>query len=159
MAQSEVIIRLMKHGEEDAVNGLVEDVFTEFIAPLYSEEGIKEFRRYIAPVRLAKRSATNHLILVAESGTRLVGIIEVRDYEHISLLFVTRDYQSQGIARDLLDEAVRNCMHGNENVSEISVHSSPNAVDAYMHLGFEVVEGEKVESGIRYIPMKLRISI
>ncbi len=34
--------RMIKPGEESAVSSLVIDVFNEFIAPLFAEEGIKE---------------------------------------------------------------------------------------------------------------------
>jgi predicted GNAT family N-acyltransferase len=125
---------------------------------MYSEEGIKEFHRYIDPDRLAKRSSTNHFVLVAELGSDIVGMIEVREYNHISLLFIVREYQGQGIGRALLNEAIRICIQEKDGISKVTVHSSPNSVEAYKHFGFEALETERVENGIRYVPMKLRVS-
>ncbi|MBE7385690.1 MAG: GNAT family N-acetyltransferase [Leptolyngbya sp. SIO1E4] len=41
-------------------------------------------------------------MLVAEVRVELIGAAEVRDCDHISLLFVTHEWQGQGVARKLL---------------------------------------------------------
>ncbi len=151
-------IRRMKHSEEGIVCRLVVEVFSEFVAPLYSQEGVSEFLRYIDPDLMSKRAKSNHFVLMAESDNRLVGIIEVRDFTHISLLFILREAQHKGIARQLLDEALQICSRKNPNMSHISVHSSPNSIEAYEHLGFRSEGSEKLEHGILYVPMILQVN-
>ena len=150
-------IRLMKHGEESIACRLAVEVFNEFVAPHYSQEGVSEFRRYIEPDLMSKRVKSDHFVLLAEMDDRLVGIIEVMDFNHISLLFVSREAQRKGIAKRLLNEALQICSRNNPNLSQVSVHSSPNSIEAYEHLGFRSEGSEKLEHGIRYIPMILQV--
>jgi len=149
-------IRRMKHSEEGIVCRLVVEVFSEFVAPLYSQEGVSEFLRYIDPDLMSKRAKSNHFVLMAELDNRLVGIIEIRDFIHISLLFVLRQAQRNGIAKQLLDYALKTCSQHNPNLSHVTAHSSPNSVEAYERLGFRSEGSEELDHGIRYIPMKLQ---
>ena len=50
-----LIIRPMRSGEETQVVDLVERVFNEFIAPLYTQEGVAEFFKYAQADALAQR--------------------------------------------------------------------------------------------------------
>ncbi len=145
----------MEPGEESEASRLVRKVFREFVAPLYSQEGVEEFLRYAAPDRMARRVQINHFTLVAEHKGDLLGLIEVRDFNHVSLMFVARSYQRKGIGGRLLHEAIQIIRRDDANRTQVTVHSSPNAVAAYEKLGFRAVEPEKSEHGIRYIPMKL----
>ena len=149
------MIRRMKPGEEEDLCLLVIRIFNEFVAPHYSQEGVDEFLRYVDPEQMSKRASRNHFTLLAEDCDNLVGVIEIRDFNHVSLLFVARDAQRQGIARELLSEALVISQREKPNLSEVSVHSSPNAVGAYERLGFQAEGPEKNERGIRFIPMKM----
>lgn len=147
----------MDRGEEGQVCRFVRRVFGEFVAPLYSEEGVREFLRYVDEDAMAERAEGEHCVLVAEAGTRLVGAIEIMDNNHLSLLFVARDFQRQGIARELLSQALKNSQRLASEPQEVIVHSSPNAVTAYEKLGFRVAGATRVENGIRYVPMRMRL--
>ena len=157
MIMSRAVIRRLKPGEEEQVCHLVRQVFNEFVAPLYTQEGVEEFLRYVDPDLMAKRASSNYFVMLAEEGGNLVGAIEVRDFNHISLLFVVSDSQRKGIANKLLDEALEMGRRNEPSLAEVSVHSSPNAVGAYEKLGFHIEGPEKVEHGIRFIPMILRL--
>lgn len=157
MTEPVASIRRMKHGEEGIVCRLAVEVFSEFVAPHYSQEGVSEFLRYIDPDLMSKRVKFDHFVLMAEADDRLVGIIEVKDFDHISLLFVSREAQRKGIAKRLLNEALQICSRNNPNLSHVSVHSSPNSIEAYEHLGFRSEGSEKLEHGIRYVPMILQV--
>ena len=155
MIISRAVIRRMKLGEEEQVCHLVRQVFNEFVAPLYTQEGVEEFLKYVDPDLMAKRTRNNHFVMLAEEDGNLVGAIEVRDFNHISLLFVASEFQRKGIANKLLEEAVDLGRRNEPSLAEVSVHSSPNAVSAYEKLGFHAEGPEKVEHGIRFIPMIL----
>ncbi len=127
------------------------------MAPHYSQEGVSEFLKYIDPELMSRRVKSDHFVLMAEMDDRLVGIIEVRDFNHISLLFVFREAQRKGIAKRLLNEALQICSRNNPNLAHVSVHSSPNSIEAYEHLGFRLEGSEKSEHGIRYVPMILQV--
>lgn len=150
------MIRKIEPGEEQQVCLLVKRVFGEFVAPLYETDGVEEFLRYVDPDRMVNRLIGNHFVLIAEKGGNLLGVIEIRDFNHVSLLFVAGNAHRQGIAKRLLEEALEICK-SKIDLSDVSVNSSPNAVEAYEKLGFKVEGLEQLENGIRFIPMKLRI--
>jgi len=55
-----------------------------------------------------------------------------------------------------LHEGLRFAGQYEPELSEVNVHSSPNAVDAYERLGFQATGPQKLEHGISFIPMRLR---
>ena len=154
-----VIYRAMKAGEEQQVCDLVVRVFTKFVAPLYSPEGVHEFLTYAAdPGQLRSRLRANRFVLVAEiGGRRIVGAIEVRNCDHISLFFIDGDSQRKGIGRELWRRALDACLANREDLTKITVHSSPNAVEAYQRLGFQPEGPEQTINGIRFVPMALTV--
>jgi ribosomal protein S18 acetylase RimI-like enzyme len=90
---------------------------------------------------------------VAETQGRMVGAIEVRNWDHISLFFVDGELQRKGIGRELWRRALQACLASRPDGDRITVHSSPNAVEAYRRLGFRVEGAEQTVNGIRFVPM------
>ena len=150
-----VLFRKMKAGDEDAVSDLVIRTFNEFIAPGYSSEGIKEFLRGTNPEDFFWRVQQGQLILVAVVKDEIVGVIQIRNYDHISLLFVDAKYHRRGIAKGLFQEALKICRDHAPGLAEVTVHSSPYAVPVYKKLGFQQLQPEQVKNGIRFVPMAL----
>jgi len=157
MTEASASIRRMELGEEERVCCFVRRVFNDFVAPIFAKEGVEEFLRYIAPDLIAQRTQSHHLTLIAEEDEELIGVIEMRNFNHISLLFVARERQRQGIGRQLLQEVLKIARRYEPELSAVDVHSSPNAVDAYERLGFKAVGPEKLENGIYFIPMRISI--
>ncbi len=128
---------------------LVWDVFLEFEAPDYSENGITEFYKSIHNEaylqQLCVYGAYLNDILAGVTATRKGGT-------HIALFFVDGKYHRQGIGRKLFEEAKSNC-----NSEKMTVHSSPYAVPIYEKLGFYRTDPEQVVNGIRFTPMELRL--
>ena len=150
--------RLMRPGEENPVIDLVSRVFAQFVAPLYSDEGVAEFMKYADPSIMAERTKGNHFVQVAESHDEIIGIIEIREHSHIALFFVGPEHQRKGIGRELLNKAVQECIASNPELTEITVNSSPNAVSAYRTLGFIERDEEKTANGIRFVKMSLEVN-
>lgn len=131
---------------------VVYEVFDEFVAPSYSQEGVETFFRHVTVEFLQSLSERNGFVLRAVDGGETVGVIAVRDGNHVALFFVKGKCQGRGVGRALFDSARdivarkgETCMH---------VHSSPFAVKHYEALGFRATGPEKTETGIRYIPME-----
>lgn len=143
-----VTYRPMEAEEAPAVCRLVGRIFNEFVAPAYPPEGAREFLKYVEPAQLIGRLQNNHSTFVAESHGRIVGMVEARNGDHISLLFVEPGEQRKGIARGLMRQII--AMH---HCRRLTVHSSPNALPAYVQLGFKPDGQEQIEHGIRFIPM------
>jgi predicted GNAT family N-acyltransferase len=137
---------------------LVAEVFTTDVAPSYKAEGVSEFLRYAAPEALAARLVKGNAALLAEDQHHeLVGVAEVRDFSHISLLFVRGAKQRQGIGRALVSGAVQLCRDRRPDGATITVNASPNSVDAYERYGFVSTGPEQERNGIRFVPMALVI--
>ncbi len=137
------IKRLDKEETENALN-LVWEVFLEYEAPDYTQEGIDAFYKSIHD--------ENYLSMLsvygAFSNEKLVGVIATRNNgKHIALFFVDGKYHRQGIGKRLF-QTVR--------TDKMTVNSSPYAVAVYRKLGFEAVNTEQVITGLRFTPMELR---
>lgn len=153
-----VSVRLMHHWEVTEVAALIRKTYDQFVASDYPEEGNNTFYQYIEEDMLrARLDSTNHFAYVAEENDRILGVIEMRNNNHCSLLFVDSESHSNGIARKLFGEALSRCLEKVPELKEISVHASPYAVMAYERLGFAKNGQEQMESGIIYQPMVLEL--
>jgi GNAT superfamily N-acetyltransferase len=155
--ENQLTYRLMIPGEEETVINIVSEVFNEFVAPQYSEEGITEFYKYANTAALAERSKENHFTVIAELNNNPVAIIEVRNNNHVSFFFNKAKYQRKGIGRELLKYAVGVCKKNNPTIQKITVNSSPNATKAYEKMGFTIDGEEQCVHGIKFVPMSLNL--
>lgn len=153
--QASISYRAMKPGEESIVVDLVLKNFNEFVAPLFSQEGVLEFNKYISIDAFTNRMMAGNIIILAESGERIIGVIEVRENSHIALFFVEKSQQRKGIGKELIRQSINVCKERKPDFGKMTVNSSPNAFTAYQNIGFKKVEDEKVVNGIRFIPMEL----
>jgi len=151
--RGKIKIREMKDGEEKAVCDAVIKSFNEFVAPDFSQEGIDSFMDGVKPQLITDRIKNGNIIVVAISDKKIVGVIEVRNMNHVSMFFVDGEYHRQGIGRGLLNHALKICRSITKGISEITVNSSPYAVHIYERLGFQKTSEEQTKNGIRCTPM------
>lgn len=138
-------VRRLSPEEIPAALALCWQVFLEFEAPEYSQEGIDAFR-----ASLDDKERTRSLKFYgAFDGDVLIGTLCMRAPQHIGGFFVKAEYHRRGIGRQLF-EAMR--LDYEEQV--FTVHSSPYAVEIYRHLGFIPTGTEQIADGIRYTPMR-----
>lgn len=123
---------------------LVLDVFMEFEAPEYSDEGIEEFRRTLADESFVAKLDFYAAFMDGE----LSGVLAMREPQHISLFFVKAEHQHKGIGKKLF-----NRMKKDYERQVFSVNSSPFAVKIYEKLGFAADSPEQTIGGIRFTPM------
>lgn len=135
----------MTEQEAPAALTMAWQVFEQFVAPGYPVEGVETFRRFLEEEGRFRRL---HMIGAVETS-RVVGLLAMRD-NHISLFFVEKDRQRQGIGRSLLSYEQA---HGSDR--SLSVNAAPDASEAYRRLGFRETDTEQLRDGIRYVPMVL----
>ncbi|MPL97774.1 hypothetical protein SDC9_43969 [bioreactor metagenome] len=139
------IQKLTESETPDAMN-LVWEVFLQFEAPEYPEEGIRNFKNVIDNQDIIHGFA----LYGAFENKKLAGVAATRNEgSHIALFFVRSDYHRRGIGRKLFDTVLRD-----STSDRITVNSSPFAVEIYRRLGFAATDGEKLLDGIRYTPME-----
>lgn len=144
---NDIIIKQLKNDFESAL-ALVWQVFSEYEATNYTQEGIDEFYKTIHDEKYLSMLT----IFGAFIGEKLVGVIATRNEgAHIALFFVDGKYHKQGIGKQLLQKVL-------ENVSfpKLTVNSSPFAVPVYFKLGFCTTDSEQIVNGIRFTPMEFR---
>lgn len=157
LTHAQVTCRPMQAGDADRVSRLILGVFDEFIGPEYSEAGRSEFGRYVEPAALERRRHADHFILLAEVGEDLAGMIEIRQHDHVALLFVDRRFHNQGVARALVDQAITRARSRRPDLEHFTVNSSRYGVPAYEKLGFVQTGPERTINGIVFIPMARRL--
>ncbi len=139
---------------------LVNNVFAEFVAKDYSEEGKQTFGDYLK-VKLEEVTAgaadgQKKIWGYFENG-RIIGVIAVRHIFHIALFFVDKAYHGKEIGRKLFDHAVQFVkQNGKENMT---VNSSLCAVPVYESLGFVKTNDRQENDGIMYVPMEHRNAV
>jgi predicted GNAT family N-acyltransferase len=149
--KNNVKYRFMERGEERKVCAFVAKVFNEFVAPEYGQDGIDEFFKFANAEAMAGRASPEQVVMVAEIGVEIVGMIEMIRYDHISLLFVSR--HGEGIAKRLLTLAIKECSKKQPDLKEISVNSSPYAEPIYRAMGFKTIGPQQKKNGIIFVPM------
>ena len=153
-----IVIRTIQPNQVVEALALVHRVFTQDVAPAFNTRGVAEFLHFADEQAMIKRLRVNSFALVALDMDTVVGIIEVRNYDHISLLFVDKHHQKHGIGRTLCRHAIDICKNKKLALDEVTVNASPNAVIAYKQMGFMATENEKMVHGIRFTRMSLNLT-
>jgi GNAT superfamily N-acetyltransferase len=152
---NEIIISRFKLGQETEISLFIKKVYDEFVAIDYPDEGNRFFYEWIEPAKIAERQQKGRTILVAKSGDEIAGMIEIRGNDHISLLFVGKEYQKQGIAKKLFNRALKSCLHKDPGLEKFQVHASPYSLEVYKALGFRLAGELTQTNGILYYPMEM----
>jgi len=127
---------------------LVKEVFMEFEAPDYCDEGIAEFMHAISDESFLNM----HCFYGAYQDEKLVGVIATRNnHHHIGLLFVDKNYQRRGIGRQLIQNILTQ-----KDEAPITVNASPYGHEFYKKLGFLDTSEEQITNGVRFYPMERR---
>ena len=137
---------------------MVWNVFSEFIAPDYVEEGINTFRAFIKPdLVMNKMDRGEFRIWGAFADEKIVGVIALRPPNNIALFSVDGQYHKQGIGRALF-QTVRNDKTAIQGWKKIAVNASPYAAPIYRRLGFVPTDTEQTVNGMRFTPMEFTIT-
>lgn len=95
------------------------------------------------------KETQNKIFYGSYASDELIGVLAIREYQHISYFFVKKEYMNQGIGKRLFYY-----MSKDYEKKEFTVNSSFYAHDIYKHLGFYDIDKLQCINGIRFIPMK-----
>lgn len=110
-------------------------------------ESVAEWKQISDLEELRARILSSEKTLVATWNGIVVGFIAFRRGNHLSLLFVRREFSGQGIGRELFTRC-------SNDLDEITVNASDVAVGFYQKVGF-VKSGDRFfTKGIWGTPMK-----
>jgi predicted GNAT family N-acyltransferase len=154
---TKVRIEKFKAGQETMIYELIKKVYDEFVSLDYSEDGNQFFYDWIQPSRILERQQKHRTILTAIVDSIIVGMIEIRDNNTISLLFVDKAYQGQAIAKKLFQKSLKECFKKDKKLDKFYVHASPFSIPVYNKLGFTGTDVMQENNGIKYLPMEMEI--
>ncbi len=140
-----VNIRQLNKDEIGNALQLVWNVFLEYEASDYSQDGLDEFYKTINSDNFISKLSIFGAFLKEE----LIGVIATRNEnnaKHISLFFVDGKYQRKGVGKQLFQSV---------KTEKMTVHSSPYAIVIYQRLGFKPLGAEQIVNGLRFTPMEL----
>ncbi|MBR1471508.1 MAG: GNAT family N-acetyltransferase [Lachnospiraceae bacterium] len=166
------------HGTEEdwePAMALAWRVFSKYDAKDYTREGSESFLRFISDNILKRMFLLGrYRMYVAKDGDAVVGMITLREHNHISLLFIDARYQHCGIGRALIgcvmdylcgrevlpldneEQKILDLLYEKDDGDFCTVKSAPYALGFYQKLGF-VQQGDAEENeGIISIPMRLK---
>lgn len=148
-------IRITKYsgGNEKEILDLVRRVFDEYCSSDCDQFGLKVFYDFIEEYNFIERNTSNSVTFIASIDNTAAGMIEMRDNNHICLLFVDKKYQGMGIARRLMDAAQKQA--AKKGSKQIDVNASLFSVPIYEKLGFRKTDTVKEVNGITFFPMLL----
>jgi predicted GNAT family N-acyltransferase len=142
-------------GEEAELSNLIRRVYDEFVAIDYSSDGNNFFYDWINPNNIAERQKIRNNILVAKKDSQIVGMIEMRNGNTVSLLFVNQNFHNRGIAKQLFTCAIKSCKKAQPDITKFYVHASPFSIPVYKKLGFIETDTMQEQNGIKYMPMEM----
>ncbi|GEM_PF-127092 len=154
---AEINISLLSSGESEAASQLIMETFRTCVASQYSQEGIDEFAKYAKAESIQERHGHAHETWTAKIGNTIVGVMEIRFPDHISMLFVSTSYQCKGIGRQLMDRAMIQLLSVSPDIGKLTVHSSPNAIPAYRKFGFREYGEVQERNGIKFQQMAMEL--
>ncbi|WP_265456062.1 GNAT family N-acetyltransferase [Enterococcus sp. HY326] len=151
-----MIKKLTKEADIKAGLKLVTAVFDTFQAPDYGPDGVASFKNFIDFQQLYPQLTSGKISLYGYFvNQQIVGLLGIRNPNHICLLFVAEAYHRKGIARKLFANWLQ---EHSANLTTVTVNSSPYALAAYQKLGFEGDTTVIETDGIKFIPLTLTLN-
>ncbi|MEI0531709.1 GNAT family N-acetyltransferase [Brachyspira pilosicoli] len=136
----------------EEISNLAKRIYLKYNSSLDTDEGKNNILTFINHDNILMRTYINgSLILKAKDRIKniIVGFIEIRNYNHISLLFVDDKYFRLGLGKGLFERA-KDIIKSDK----YSVNSSDYAINFYKKLGFVAIyDNIKVENGVHFHPM------
>ena len=160
---------------EDAM-ALAWRTFRKFEAKDYPKEGVESFLNFISDPMLNRMFLLGRYRLwVAKDKETIVGVISLREHNHISLLFVDEKYHRCGIGRALIacvteylkedpderylpeneSQKILDLMYEKDPGGFCTVFAAPYATEFYHKIGFRDTAGITQNDGIIFTPMRL----
>jgi len=153
-----VIIDELTINEIDCVSNMIDRIFDEFVGKDYSLEGNNTFKDYIKPQNIKNRFIDkSSQFFLAKAEDEIIGIMEIRNKDHISLFFVKKEFLGNGIGKCLFEYYLNKTKNENTEIKTITAHSSIYAERIYSKLGFIKTDEIQEKDGIKYIPMEYKI--
>lgn len=147
-------IRKAKPIDAAAISGLILPLVTEFVSHEYTKQGNEFALGSMSEKNILSNINQDIDYFVAETENRLVGILGIKQGNHLYHCFVSKDYHRQKIGEQLW-----NYWLSKSNAYKVTVNSSKYAIKFYQSLGFVYNNKTFEKNGIVSYPMIFNRSI
>ncbi|WP_417506682.1 GNAT family N-acetyltransferase [Marinomonas gallaica] len=145
-------IRTLQIEDLEAVSAVCMEAFMASVAKSLSEEGIATFTKVAASDAFFERMSKDTNMLVALIKDEIVGVAELREGHHVSMLFVRPDHQRHGLGTQLL-----NALLLLARSQKVTVSASLSSIAAYKKYGFIECGDISEIAGLTYQPMDITL--
>ena len=142
-----ITYRQPKLGDEQQISGCMWASADLWKLTDGTPESVTEWKKLCDSEELRSRILSSEKKLVATWNEIVVGFIAFKRGNHLSLLFVRREFSGQGIGRELFTQCTN-------DLDEVSVNGAEAAVGFYEKLGFRQSGDRFFKYGIWGTPMK-----
>ncbi len=140
-------IKIKKLGSEhlDECLDTVWRVFSEFEVPIFPQEGALTYKKGIEETR----KNGDITFYGALHNDRVIGVLGLRENNHIGYFYIDKIYHRLGIGKDLF-----NLMKKDTGARVVTVNAMPYGVPVYTCLGFLPTDKEQNVGGVIFTPMR-----
>lgn len=142
-----ITYRLPQIGDEHQISGCMWASAVLWELTDGTPESVAEWKKLCSPEELRDRILSGEKVFVATWNEIIVGFIAFKRGNHLSLLFVRREFAGQGIGRELFARC-------SDNLDEVTVNAAESAVGFYQKVGFIQYGDRFFKHGIWGTPMK-----
>ncbi|BAZ05939.1 GNAT family N-acetyltransferase [Calothrix sp. NIES-3974] len=142
-----IIYRPPQLGDEHQISGCMWSAADLWELTDGTPESVAEWLQICHPEELKERIVSKEKTLVATWNGIVVGFIAFKRGNHLSLLFVRREFSRQGIGRELFIRCAN-------DFEEVTVNAAEIAVAFYQKIGFRESGDRFFCKGIWGTPMK-----
>jgi len=123
-----------------------------------SPQGQIALERYISPEAIEQRSQMGYIHELAYVSGVLIGVIETRGADRISMLYIHPDYANKGLGSRLIARAASRCSKIDPGIKHLIAYSTDDTVDFYERVGFVRSGARKESGGIFSTPYKFPLA-
>ena len=138
-------------GDLEIISRFVLNVCERDLFPLFEVPGRETLRAIYALDSLQAQFEAGGSFFLAEVEGEVVGAVASRLPAHVFLLYVDAPYRGLGLGASLLHRMTML----NAEAKHITLNANLDAVTFYETLGFRADGPERVEQGLRFLPMVL----
>lgn len=152
-----LIVRDAVKEEWEEIMALAWRTYLKFEAGEYPTEGTTSFFAFITDATLYQMFLKGeYQVKVAVKNKKIVGMVSMRNKNHLSLLFVEKEYHRQGIGKKLVYAMCKEIK--DKGLQKfITVNAAPYAIEFYHKIGFFDLSGRVESEGIIYVSMQKNI--
>lgn len=123
---------------------LIWQVFQIYEVPDFPKHGVIEYKRILDETEKLK----NIVFYSAVEENQVVGVLGMRENNHIGYFYVKETHHKRGIGKMLFNRILE------EYRGDITVNACPYGVPVYKRLGFLETDTQQNKNGVIFTPMR-----